>query len=408
MAPEGRAGQPFRKRRLSLRQGVSDDIRLLEGTVINFHRAALKERTLRFGVIATLLPAPELVRVGIAAEKYGFDSVWVPDHYVDVPPSGDRLDPWVILSAIASQTSRVMLSTAATDALRYHPSKLAHIIVTLDELSGGRAMIGLGSGEAMNVKPFGIEWEKPAERIQRVRETIEVLRLLWRSSIDSPVSFDGRFYKLENSWLDTHPTQEPYPAILVAAITSKNLLSLAGELGDGWLSGYSTLANFKERSEVIRNAALRTHRDPGNLQFAQWFCAAMSEDEEVLKKARAAVAPEILLCADSRTLARYGIEIPAEIQTDSKVTYTGMLPDNRVASLASEVASRMPAAMVEEFVPSGGRDDMIEAIDQYRKSGATQIVLRDVVGQIVKNSSEAAIETLRDFSKYVIPYFRGT
>lgn len=345
--------------------------------------------------------------MGVAAEKYGFDSVWVPDHFVDVPPSGDRLDPWVILSAIASQTSRIMLSTAATDVLRYHPSKLAHIIVTLDELSGGRAMVGLGSGEAMNVKPFGIEWEKPAERIQRVRETIEVLRLLWGSSIDRPVSYGGKFYRLENSWLDTHPVQKPHPAILVAALTSKTLLSLAGELGDGWLSGYNTVANFRERAEVIRSAALRAHRDPEGLQLAQWFCAAMSEDDEVLRRAKSAVAPEILLCADSRSLARYGVEIPAEIRNDSKVTYTGLLPDIRVASRASEAASRMPDAMVEEFVPCGGYSDIIEAIDQYRKSGATEIVLRDVVGQIVKNSSEASIETLRDFAEHVIPYFEG-
>jgi alkanesulfonate monooxygenase SsuD/methylene tetrahydromethanopterin reductase-like flavin-dependent oxidoreductase (luciferase family) len=267
-------------------------------------------------------------------------------------------------------------------------------------------MVGLGSGEAMNIRPFGIAWEKPVERIQRVRETIEVLRLLWGSSIDRPASYSGRYYRLENSWLDTHPTQKPCPAILVAALASTKLLSLAGELGDGWLSGYNTLASFRERADVVRRAAIQAHRDPKGLQLAQWFCAAMSEDAEVLRQAKKAVAPEILLCADSRTLGRYGVEVPTGIRTDSKITYTGVLPNNMVASLASQAASTMPDAMVDEFVPCGGHDDIIEAVDNFWKSGATEIVLRDVVGQIVKNSSEASLETLKDFSEHVIPYFR--
>jgi alkanesulfonate monooxygenase SsuD/methylene tetrahydromethanopterin reductase-like flavin-dependent oxidoreductase (luciferase family) len=367
----------------------------------------LEERRLRFGVIATLLPATDLLKVGIAAEKYGFDSVWVPDHYVDVPPSGDRFDPWVILSAIAAHTNKITLSTAATDVLRYHPSKLAHIMVTLDELSGGRTMVGLGSGEAMNAKPFGIEWEKPAERIQRVKETIDVLRLLWSSSRSSPVSYGGRYYRLQNSWLDTPPSQKPYPAILVAALASKTLLSLAGKLGDGWLSGYNTIESFRERAEIVRDAALSAHRNPDTVRIAHWFCAAMSEDENVLRMARSAIAPEILLCADRRTLGRYGLEIPREIQSDSKITYTGILPDPALASLTAAAAEKMPDEMIEEFVPCGGPADIIEAIDQCRKSGASEIVLRDVVGQIVRNTPEAAVETLRDFSRTVIPYFRG-
>lgn len=367
----------------------------------------MDERSLKFGVIATVLPAADLVKVGVAAEKYGFDSVWIPDHYVDVPPSGDRLDPWVILSAIATLTRKIMLSTAATDVLRYHPSKLAHVIVTLDELSGGRAMVGLGSGEAMNVKPFGIEWEKPKERIQRVGEAIDVLRLLWSSSRSRPVSYNGRFYRLENSWFDTPPSQKPHPAILVAALASKVLLSLAGTAGDGWLSGYNTIESFRERVGIVRSAAISAHRKPDAVRISHWFCAAMSGDEKVLKMARSAVAPEVLLCADRRTLGRYGFEVPPKIQSDSSVTYTSMLADSEIASLAADAGRKMPDGMIEEFVPCGKPADIIEVIDQYRKCGASEIVLRDVVGQLVKNSKEAAIETLRDFSRTVIPYFRG-
>jgi alkanesulfonate monooxygenase SsuD/methylene tetrahydromethanopterin reductase-like flavin-dependent oxidoreductase (luciferase family) len=363
---------------------------------------------MKFGVIATLLPVTDMVKVGIAAEKYGFDSVWVPDHYVDLPPSGDRVDPWVVLSAIAAQTKKIMLSTAATDVLRYHPSKLAHVIVTLDELSGGRAMLGLGSGEAMNVMPFGIRWEGPKDRIRRVREAIEVMRLLWQSSRDHPASYRGGFYSLDDAWLDTPPSQQPYPPTFVAALASSLLLSLAGELGDGWLSGYNTLQSFKERVETVRKSAKLHGRDPDSIRIAQWFCAAFHEDESILKMARGAVAPEILLCADDETLSRHGFEVPERIRTTSKskIIYTHSLATVQVATSAAHIAMKMSDELIDEFVPCGGSSYFIEVIDKYRKHGATDIVLRDVVGQIVKNSAESAIETIKSFSEKILPYFR--
>lgn len=365
----------------------------------------MTDRALRFGVIATLLPAADLVTVGVAAEKYGFDSVWVPDHYVDIPPSGDRFDPWVILSAIASHTQRIMLSTAAEDVLRYEPSKLAHVMVTLDELSGGRVMVGLGSGEAMNAVPFGIPWKKRDDRIQQLRETISVMRLLWRSSGSHPVSYRGKFCRLENAWLDTPPSQKPCPSILVAALASKVTLELAGEIGDGWLTGYGTIDGFAERVKIVRSSAQSARRDPDSIRIAQWFCAALSDDENTVRKARRAIAPEVLYCADSKSLERYGLEMPRP-QTQTDGTHLRLLADRETATRTAEAAGKMPDEIIEEFVPCGNASHIIEAIDKYRKHGATDIVLRDVVGQIVVNSKEAAIETLNDFSRKVIPYFR--
>jgi phthiodiolone/phenolphthiodiolone dimycocerosates ketoreductase len=364
----------------------------------------LVDGELNFGVIATLFPATDLLQVGIAAEKYGFDSVWVPDHYVDIPPSGDRFDPWVILSAIAAHTSNIMLSTAATDVLRHNPSKLAHIIVTLDELSGGRAMVALGSGEAMNVVPFGIPWERKRERIQRLRETINVMRLLWTSSRSRPVSYTGRFCKLENAWLDTPPVQKSGPQILVAALSSRATLAIAGEIGDGWLTGYGTVDDLRERVQIVRNSAQAVHKDPNSVRIAQWFCAAMSDDEEILRAAKRAIAPEILYCVDSEVLERYGLELPKAQASDPAQSH--LLAGEEISTLVATAASKMPEAVIEDFVSCGNATHIIEAIDNYRKNGATDIVLRDIVGQIVKRSPEAAIETMKVFSEKVIPYFR--
>lgn len=362
-------------------------------------------QVVNFGVIATQLPVVDIVRIGVAAEKYGFNSVWVPDHYVDIPPSGDMFDPWVVLSAIAARTKSIMLSTAATDVIRYHPSKLAHIVATLDQLSHGRTMVGLGAGEVMNVVPFGIEWERPSERIRRVRETIEVMRLLWGSSIDRRVNYKGKYYHLENAWLDVCPLQKPYPKIFVAALASKTLLAVAGEVGDGWLSGYITIEKFKEMTKIVKSAALIARKDPDSIRLAVWIPIILSKDQKTLERARNAVAPEVLLCA-GKMLEDYGLEVPHEVFGNSKIPYSHIIPNKKIASLAAKVARNIPAELIEEFVPCGDHAHLIEVLDKYRKEGATDILLRDVVGLMVKKNFAAVRATLREFSKKIMPHFR--
>jgi len=362
-------------------------------------------QTLNFGLIATQLPVPDMVKIGIAAEKYGFDSVWVPDHYVDIPPSGDMVDPWVVLSAIASHTKKIMLSTAATDVLRYHPSKLAHIVATLDQLSHGRAMVGIGAGEVMNVVPFGIKWEKSSERILRVRETIEVMKMLWSSSIDRRVNYKGKYYMLENAWLDLSPLQKPHPKVFVAALASNTLLAVAGEVGDGWLSGYTTIEKFREMAKIVKSAASLANRDPDSIRLAAWIPIILSKDRRTLEMARNAVAPEVLLCA-RKMLKDYGIEIPNEIFGDSNIPYSHIIPNKEIAYLATKFAHNIPAELIEEFVACGDHANVTEFLDKYRKEGATDIILRDVVGLMVKKNVDAVRVTLREFSKKVIPHFR--
>src|SRR5207247_2220073 len=101
---------------------------------------------------------PNMVRAGIEAEKHGFHSVMIGDHFLDL--SGlVKVDPWTVLAYIGSRTQKIRLTTYVTDVLRTHPSKVAHIAATLDELTGGRVTIGLGAGESMNLIPFGIGFD---------------------------------------------------------------------------------------------------------------------------------------------------------------------------------------------------------------------------------------------------------
>ena len=125
------------------------------------------QRRLKFGLAEVSVEPQQAVEDGVLAEKAGFDSIWVPDHIVDV--NGDKMEPWTVLSAIAVQTKKVKLGPAVTDTQRSHPSRTAHVATTLNHISKGRVLLGIGAGEAMNVVPYGLPWGEPAGEGRQAR-----------------------------------------------------------------------------------------------------------------------------------------------------------------------------------------------------------------------------------------------
>src|SRR5580692_11488670 len=128
------------------------------------------------------------------AEELGYDFIWVPDHLTDIPPASAVYDAWTMLAYIGAKTSRAMLASGVTDTQRMHPAKTASTVATLDNLTGGRAVLGIGAGEVMNTRPYGMEWESADMRILRVKEYIQVVRKLWSSSFEHQVGFEGELY----------------------------------------------------------------------------------------------------------------------------------------------------------------------------------------------------------------------
>ncbi len=115
-------------------------------------------------------------------EKAGFDSLWVPDHIMSWFPDAiwtpdivniasvlknphDSYNIFPVMAIIANNTKKVSIGTAVTETFRHHPALLAHLIITLDHISKGRIILGIGDGEGENGKPYGIKWEKPVSRL---------------------------------------------------------------------------------------------------------------------------------------------------------------------------------------------------------------------------------------------------
>jgi len=357
----------------------------------------------RFGLFTSSYPTEDIVRSGILAEKHGFDSVWVPDHLTDLYPTGDKVDPWVVLATIGAHTKKIMLSPAVTDTQRVHPAKTAQIVATLDELTDGRAALAIGAGEVMNLVPYGILFESKEERAERLGEAIKVAKLLWGSTREKRVSFQGKYYRLVDAVLDQHPVRTPHPPVYVGALGTIRTLRLVGELGDGWLPWTNTPETYSRRLSDIRVAAEKAGRSIDSIDCANITHVAVTNDPEMRERVLDAMKTEILITTHRKVLSELGYDVKGPVGFD--YTYQRVVAQESVGDRAGDVAADMPDRVAEKFVVVGDVDEVIGGIEKFIRAGAGHIVLRDIIGMSIETSLVRAEETLKTFGEKIIPHF---
>ena len=170
----------------------------------------------------------ELVRQAVRAEAVGFDFVEVSDHYHPwLDAQGHSCFAWTALGAIAARTERVQLVTGVTcPTVRYHPAVIAQAAATCALLSGGRFVLGVGSGERLNEHVVGRGFPPVRVRHQMLREALEIIRLLWRGGYQS---YEGRHLRLEDARVFDLPAEPP---LLAVAASGPPSARIAAELGD--------------------------------------------------------------------------------------------------------------------------------------------------------------------------------
>jgi len=207
---------------------------------------------IRFGAFLMPHPPDEQFAIARRVDALGYDSIWTGDHVSFHHPLYESL---TLLASYIGVTSRVRLGVGVYLLALRHPTIAAKITSTLDTLSGGRLIFGVGVG-GENPKEFEASGISRAERGARVTEGIEVVRTLWR---DSPASFEGRFTRFEGVSIDPKPVQKPAPPIWIGG-RSDAALARAGRHGDGWLSYVVQPSRYKQSLAKIEAAAAMAGR----------------------------------------------------------------------------------------------------------------------------------------------------
>src|SRR5256712_4722278 len=186
---------------------------------------------LRLGYKASAEQFAARVRLdsAVAAERNGFDSVFVSDHFQPWRHSdGHAPFAFAWLGATGERTKRVLLGTSVvTPTFRYHPAIVAQAFGTLGSLNPGRIVLGVGTGEHLNEGALGIAWPDNKERFARLREAVKLIKLLWT---EDSVTFDGEFYHTRKATIYDKPS-EPIPIYIGAG--GPQVAKYAGRAGDG-------------------------------------------------------------------------------------------------------------------------------------------------------------------------------
>jgi len=307
----------------------------------------------------------DVVELGRLAERVGFDSVWVSEHH----GSGDGYLPSLLpmLAALATATEHVQLGTGVILAPFHHPLRLAEDAAVVDQLSGGRLILGLGLGwREEEFRMFGVPVR---ERVRRTNETVEILRKAWTGE---RFSHNGKVFSFDSVKVTPPPAQRPGPPIYLGGFVEE-AIRRAGRLGDGYIRSRGGVDSAKEARALALEGAKEAGKDPASLGFAQLQNAFVWEDGDAWPVVREGAAHQLGVYegwrAATDTPERPELEvIPPNEETLRMLTPAGT-PDDVVRALRPIVGAFADRdefhLIVRLHYPGMDRDTAAKAIDLF-------------------------------------------
>ena len=221
---------------------------------------------LKIGAPGPFLPPMESVEKNARTlDSLGYDSMVFPDHFAGFVPESiwtpditplayfqqsphTYYEIGTIMAACAVLTERIQLISAVTEPIRRHPVLLAQTFLTLDHISRGRTVMGIGAGEIENIEPYGLNY---SNQVGKLREALEIIRMIW--STQEPFSYDGKYWKLKDAVMSLRPAVEDSPPPIWIAALGPKMLKLTAEFGDGWIPTLLQVKDYGERLKTIQD-----------------------------------------------------------------------------------------------------------------------------------------------------------
>jgi probable F420-dependent oxidoreductase len=210
----------------------------------------------------------QLVEIARTCEELGYDSVWVHDHLAPFwVKSKQSLEGWTVLSAIAERTTKIRLGSLVTNVNLRNPALLAKMASTVDRISGGRLIVGLGTGDKLSrdeLTSYGYEFHGLEERVKRLKETILILRAMWTQD---QATYRGTYYRISGAINMPKPVQKPGPPIWVGG-KHRTILDVVAEIADGWNYWNLNQSEAKDRANYLSNQCARIGRVPHEITYS--------------------------------------------------------------------------------------------------------------------------------------------
>jgi alkanesulfonate monooxygenase SsuD/methylene tetrahydromethanopterin reductase-like flavin-dependent oxidoreductase (luciferase family) len=335
----------------------------------------------------------DALEFGSKAEQNGYDVVAACENlFWWTPGQSPVWDNFVVLNSILQRTKKIKVMTDVVDPIKRHPAIIAHTVATIDNISKGRIALGIGAGEVANFGPI-LDLAKPPS-LSMIKEFIQVILGLWNSTVEKPLNFDGKFYRMKDAYLSMKPSTKPNPPIYIGAMGPK-MRKLVGEVGDGWVPITYTPESYKKDLAGIQEAARLAGRNPSAIDSALTIYTITLKDRKRAEKIAAergrlelVARPELLPDLGHADLADYNLTWAKRsgplVQSEREKELMKAIPENE--------ATRVTI--------SGTPDDAIERIEEFVDAGVQLFVL----WQPYENRKDL-IETVKTYKTKILPYF---
>jgi F420-dependent oxidoreductase-like protein len=295
----------------------------------------------------------EILALALATERAGFDAFFRSDHLFGVDPNDPEYRPtdsWTTLGGLARDTAHVRLGTLMTAATFRSPGLLAAIVASVDEMSGGRVELGIGTGwYEREHAAFGLPFPPMKERFDRLEEQLEIITGLWLAgSGERGFSFAGRHYRIEDNATPPRVTQRPHPPIIVGGGGPRRTPAIAARFATEFNAALSSVEEARTRFAVFAAACRAIGRDPADARLSGFVPVAIgSTQAEAERRAAIVGSPRIresMLIGPPGLLAERIAELAA-VGADTVYLHIFDIHDlDHIALIGAEVLPQLGAA----------------------------------------------------------------
>jgi F420-dependent oxidoreductase-like protein len=302
-------------------------------------------------------PWEELLAVGKYAEANGWDGIWCADHYMPdspdgAPDAGPVLECWSAMASLAAAVPRLRLGPLVSPTTFHHPALLAKRAATIDRISGGRFVLGIGAGWQVNEhRAYGVSLPPPRERVDRFAEAIEIVHHLLR---EPTTTFAGRHFQITDAPCEPKPLQQPLP--ILVGTSGLRMMRLAARYADEWNS-WGTPATLRAKLDSLAAACDREGRDPFTIRRSTQALFFLVDDD--------ATADRTAGRTSDRTVDKIRSSVPADRALVGSAAF-----------LADQIGAYQALGIDEVIVPDFtlGRDPQ-ERLDRFERI-RSEVLLR--------------------------------
>ncbi|MFW9910046.1 MAG: LLM class flavin-dependent oxidoreductase [Candidatus Thorarchaeota archaeon] len=343
-------------------------------------------------------------------DSLGYDSMAFPDHFAgfipesiwtsDITPlSFFQQSPHTyfelgsIMAACAVVTERVKLISSVTEPLRRHPILIAQTFLTLDHISKGRTILGIGAGEVENVEPYGLNY---SGQVGKLREALEIIRTVWQTH--EPFSYDGKYWKLKDAVMSLRPAVQDKPPPIWVAAHGPKMLEITAEFGEGWIPTHLRPEDYGARLKEINGHRKRLDRT-GPFTAALWNWVVLDDDlAECERILDAPIAKAFALLYPSIEWKRLGFEHPFGTDFYSLRDY---IPMRYNRDTVLEAIEQVPDEVLREFYMYGDAETVIKKLEEYCRNGLNHMVLWNATGMFDLEKTRGSFKVMKEILTYI-------